>query len=153
LSETVGLLRQAGDPADPPPPAAGLSGLAELLAASRAAGLEVSVDVTGDARGVPAAVDLTAYRLLQESLTNARKHAGPVAVRVTVTYGRDELAIVVDNSAGAAPAAAADGGPRHGLVGMRERVAALGGTLRAGRRPDGGYRVHATLPLGVGEPA
>ena len=96
---------------------------------------------------LPPGVDLSAYRIVQEALTNALKHAGPARARVAVRYGRDEVELEIsDDGPGAA---AADGGG-HGLVGMRERVSVYGGRLETGSRPDGGYAVKVRLPF---EPA
>lgn len=153
LSDTVAVLRQPGEPAAPTEPVVGLSGVEDLLAAFRRSGLAITNHVDGPPLAVPAPVDLTAYRVLQEALTNVYKHVGPTEVDVRLTFQPDALRIVVDNTAPAAgsmaPPAAAPGG-RHGLVGMRERVAALGGKLQTGPRPDGGYRVSAMLPLSAG---
>ncbi|MFC9928985.1 sensor histidine kinase [Streptomyces sp. NPDC127190] len=147
LRATVGLLRQSGDPEAPTEPAPGLDRLEELAGTFRSAGLPVEValpDRTGD---LPAAVDLAVYRIVQEALTNARKHAGPGA-RAEVSVVRVGSAIevsVLDDGAGEA-AVPQDGGG-HGLLGMRERVGALGGRLTTGPRYGGGFRVHAILPL------
>ncbi|WP_405634881.1 histidine kinase [Streptomyces sp. NBC_01178] len=168
LRVTVGLLRQQGDPAAPTEPAPGLAVLGELVATFRNAGLPVEV-ACADRDRLPAAVDLAAYRVIQEALTNVRKHAGAGAraevsvVRVGATV---EVTVLDDGrgSAGRRPGAgpaggtAADGdGPEsggHGLLGMRERVTALGGALTAGPRYGGGFRVHAILPVEArtGEP-
>ncbi|WP_433053076.1 sensor histidine kinase [Dactylosporangium sp. CS-033363] len=196
LSDTIGLLRRADEPALPLDPLPGLAGLPSLVAAHRAAGQ--SITVVGPADGgvelpvvthraaeeaiagagpgvggaeVPAAVDLTAYRVFQEALTNACKHAPGAPIRLSVSYEPQFLHVRVDN--GPAPpagepnlglAARRAAGPEvepHdgfgagrmgglGLVGMRERVLALGGSLTAGPRPDGGYRVDARLPHSAG---
>jgi signal transduction histidine kinase len=145
LGETVALLRRPDESATPVEPVAGLSGVDDLLAAFRRAGLVITDHVDESTGPVPVAAELTAYRILQESLTNVRKHAGPTAVDVRLTYRPDRLRIVVDNTA--TSAIPASDGHGHGLVGMRERVTALGGDLQAGPRPDGGYRVTAELPL------
>jgi signal transduction histidine kinase len=146
LRDTIGLLRQPGDqlPIDPMP---GLSGLDELLDTFRGSGLVIEPVVQEVAGRIPAPADLTAYRVIQEALTNVCKHAGPSHVRIRVRHTDNELSVVVDNSrpSPGTSLSAAPGG--HGLIGMRERVAALGGDLSAGPRPDGGYRVTATLPL------
>lgn len=167
LAATVGLLRQPGEPGAPTEPATGLAGVNDLLASFRRGGLTIAEHVDGLVRPIAVAVDLTAYRLIQESLTNVCKHAGPTTVRVRLSYQSDTLRIVIDNSAPAHPVAtgtvatstgtavttASSVGSRHGLVGMRERVTAMGGTLHAGPRPDGGYRVTATLPTPAGNRA
>ncbi|MGW3658985.1 sensor histidine kinase [Streptomyces sp. NPDC005151] len=156
LRATVGLLRQSGDPEAPTEPAPGLAVLDELVETVRRAGLPVEVCV--DRRPpLPAAVDLAAYRVIQEALTNVRKHAGSGAkAEVSVVrVGATAEVTVLDNGMGSpeGAGAGADGGG-HGLLGMRERVTALGGTLTAGPRYGGGFRVHAILPVmaRTGEP-
>jgi len=146
LRDTIGLLRRPGDQ-PPTEPCPGLSGLDDLLSSFRRSGLDIEPVPPHDLGHVPVPIDLTAYRVIQEALTNVCKHAGPVRVRVTTARHGDALRVVVDNSPppGGTPRSAEPGG--HGLLGMRERTAALGGTLDAGPRPDGGYRVTATLPL------
>jgi signal transduction histidine kinase len=144
LRDTIGLLRQPDEAATPTEPTIGLTGLPQLLASFRRAGLSIDHRVGGRARPVPTPVDLTAYRIIQESLTNVCKHAGPCGVAVAVDYLDDVVRIVVRNEPTGLPAAADHG---HGLLGMRERVAALAGVLHAGPHPDGGYRVAASLPL------
>ena len=140
LRDTVGLLRQPGDPAAPIEPTVGLDGLADLLAAFSRAGLSISEHHEGAETALPWATDITAYRVIQESLTNARKHAGPVDVALTLTRSPAALTIIVANPA-------ADAGPSgHGITGMRERVAAIGGRLAAGL-VDGTFVVEASLPL------
>jgi signal transduction histidine kinase len=152
LSATIGLLRQPDEQAEPTDPVVGLAGVDELLVAFRRSGLAIAEQVDGPARPIPMAADLTAYRVIQESLTNVRKHAGPTAVAVCLTYEPDALRILVENKAAAHPPRPGGGpaGAGHGLIGMRERVTALGGKLHAGPRPDGGYRVAAVLPLTAG---
>ncbi|AIV33173.1 sensor histidine kinase [Streptomyces sp. CCM_MD2014] len=124
-----------------------------LVERARAAGLAVDLTVTGDERPLPRAVDLAAYRIVQEALTNAARHAGPAKVRVRIDYGTGntgapvrELAIDVDDDGAADPARPPV--PGTGLTGMRERVGALGGTLSAAPRAEGGFAVRARLPLG-----
>lgn len=150
LRATVGLLRQSGDPEAPTEPAPGLGVLTELVTTFRQAGLTVEVARADDGPAPPAAVDLAAYRIIQESLTNVRKHAGEDArAEVSVVRVGATLEVtVLDN--GTAPAAPEDDGGGHGLIGMRERVAALGGALTAGPRYGGGFRVQAILPLTTG---
>ncbi|MBH1933561.1 sensor histidine kinase [Streptomyces sp. AV19] len=148
LRATVGLLRQYGDPEAPTQPAPGLAVLDGLVDGFVRAGLPVDVALSGPAGPLPAAVDLTAYRVLQEALTNVRKHAGPGArAELTIRRAHDALVLtVLDDGTGTAGDSPPGG---HGLIGMRERVAALGGTIETGPRADGspGYRVRARLPL------
>ena len=144
LRATLGVLR--GDDAEAPVrPAAGLGDLDELAAGLRAAGVEVTLDV-GDVAGLPGAVQAAGYRIVQEALTNALRHAGAAHVRVRAWRDGGALRIeVADDGAGAA-ANGAGGGSGSGVPGMRERAAALGGTLEAGPAPEGGWRVAAELP-------
>lgn len=158
LRATVGLLRQSGDAAAPAEPAPGLSRLPALLESFRRAGLEVSVHQEGTARPLAPGVDLTAYRIVQEALTNVTKHAGTGSARVLLAWNRDRVTITVaDDGGGARTAPTASTGPRgatvpdrppgYGLIGMRERATAVGGHLSAGRRPEGGFLVSTQLPL------
>nr|WP_202485910.1 histidine kinase [Streptomyces sp. SID4985] len=147
LRATVGLLRQSGDPAAPTEPAPGLNRLDELADTFRSAGLPVEVARADQDTELPAAVDLAAYRIVQEALTNAQKHAGTGAkAEVSVVRVGPNIEVsVLDNGPGVTGAPGAGGG--HGLLGMRERVTALGGTLTTGPRFGGGFRVHAILPV------
>ncbi|WP_406486110.1 sensor histidine kinase [Streptomyces phaeochromogenes] len=152
LRATVGLLRQTGDAAAPSEPAPALSLLPTLLASFRRAGLEVSVHQEGTARPLAPGVDLTAYRIVQEALTNVTKHAGADHAQVRIVYHRDHVALTVaDDGRGSptTPAAfrAPDRPPGYGLIGMRERATAVGGQLSVGRRPEGGFLVSVRLPL------
>ncbi len=155
LRLTVGLLREPGaaEPAEPAEPVPGLGRLEELIRSFAGAGLRVTREVTGQARPLPEAVELTAYRVIQESLTNARKHAGCDTAVVRLGYAPGTLSLAVEDTGKAADLgkAGTPGSGRqaegHGIVGMRERVAALGGRLSAGPAPAGGYRVFAELPL------
>jgi len=148
---TVGLLRQPGpepaEPPEPPEPTPGLDQLEELIRSFAGTGLRVVREVIGQATPLPEAVGLTAYRVIQESLTNTRKYAGCDSVTVRLRYAPGALSLAVEDEG----RPRARGGPRpaegHGIVGMRERVAALGGRLSAGPTPEGGYRVLAELPL------
>ncbi|WP_329032778.1 sensor histidine kinase [Streptomyces sp. NBC_01725] len=148
LRATVGLLRQSGDPAAPTEPAPGLALLDELVGTFRHAGLPVDVARGDPDTRLPAAVDLAAYRIIQEALTNVRKHAGPGAkAEVSVVrVGPTVEVTVLDNGSGTGEPADGSG---HGLLGMRERVTALGGTLTAGPRYGGGFRTQAILPVKV----
>jgi signal transduction histidine kinase len=149
LRLTVGLLREPGapEPSEPSEPAPGLDRLGELICSFAGAGLLVTREVTGQARPLPEAVELTAYRVIQESLTNTRKHAGcdTAVVRLGYTPGALSLAVEDEGKPVTRNSRPTPGG--HGIVGMRERVTALGGRLSAGPRPGGGYRVFAELPL------
>ncbi|WP_043729211.1 sensor histidine kinase [Streptomyces zinciresistens] len=146
LRATVGLLRQSGDPEAPTEPAPGLHRLDELVGTFHSAGLPVEVARADQDTPLPAAVDLAAYRIVQEALTNVRKHAGTAArAEVSVVRVGPNIEITVLDD-GSGEDAALDGGG-HGLVGMRERVTALSGTLTTGPRYGGGFRVHAILPL------
>jgi signal transduction histidine kinase len=129
-----------------------LADLDDLVGGVTAAGLPVTLRTEGSRRPLPAGVDLSAYRIVQEALTNTLKHAGPAHAEVTVCYGPDALELIVVDDGDGAPRPPAGGGG-HGLVGMRERVALFGGQLRAGPRPDGGFQVIARLPLDTAPPA
>jgi signal transduction histidine kinase len=131
-----------------------LGELDALVAQVQAAGLPVELRIEGTPRPLPAAVDLSAYRVAQEALTNTLKHAGPAHAQLLVRYGRDALEITaVDNGSGVEPAVNGSGHRGgQGLVGMRERVSLFGGELRAGARPEGGFAVWARFPLPAGSP-
>jgi signal transduction histidine kinase len=148
LREILGLLRAADDEA-PRTPATGLDQLEPLLEAARSAGVRLELTIDGEQCRLPVRVDLAAYRIVQESLTNVMRHAGPAHVRVNLEYGDTELCLTVnDDGAGRPPIERFIGGSGLGILGMRERAEALGGTLAAGRRSDGGFQVVARLPLG-----
>jgi len=143
LRATLGAVRR-GD-VDDRAPAPGLARLDALVDRTRAVGVPVSVDVTGPLASLPTAVDLAAYRIIQESLTNVLRHAGTATATVSIALTGDDLRVSVsDTGRGGSPGPARDG---HGLAGMRERASALGGTLTAGPRPEGGFAVTATLPV------
>ncbi|MET7479741.1 sensor histidine kinase [Streptomyces sp. NPDC005648] len=146
LKAAVGLLRQDTDPADDLAPAPGLDRLPDLVDACAAAGLEVTVTTEGRPRGLTPVLDLTAYRIIQEALTNVSKHAATRTARVGLRYTPRRLNLTVTNETTGRPAAThgADGG--FGLLGMRERAMAVGGTFRAGPRPEGGFEVDCALP-------
>jgi signal transduction histidine kinase len=149
LRDSVGLLRQPGEPVAPVEPTVGLAGLGDLLAQFERSGLRIAGTRDGAGGGLPWATDLTAYRVIQESLTNVRKHAGATDVRLTLRRDPETLTIIVENEGPPTPASGPPAGA-HGIVGMRERVAAIGGTLLAGPRPAGGFRVAAVLPAPQG---
>jgi signal transduction histidine kinase len=147
LRATLGVLRDDGEAA-PTAPAHGLAALGELTDSVRAAGVAVALDVTGDARPLPSAIEAAGYRIVQEALTNVLRHAGARHAGVTVAVGERAVDIeVVDDGTGG-PVADRDGlGSGNGLRGMRERAAAVGGRVEAGARQEGGWRVVARLPI------
>ncbi|MEV0395728.1 sensor histidine kinase [Polymorphospora rubra] len=147
LRATVGLLRQSGDPAAPREPAPGLAGLDDLVASFARAGLVVDVRRSGQVVPLPPLVELSAYRITQEALTNVHKHARTGRAEVDLCYEPDRVRVTVrdDGPARSRPDGAARAG--HGLIGMRERVDAVGGTFRAGPRPGGGFEVAVELVL------
>jgi signal transduction histidine kinase len=150
LRRILGLLRD--DDAEQPSlaPAPGLGDLDDLAETVRAAGIPVALMVTGEAAALPPAASLTVYRIVQEALTNVVKHARDAQASVRVRLGPDGVLVTVsDNGRGASQAdPAANSRPdRHGIVGMRERAAAFGGTLEAGPMPGGGFGVRAFLPV------
>ena len=149
LRLTVRLLREpgAGELAEPAEPVPGLDRLEELIRSFAGAGLRVTREVTGQARPLPEAVELTAYRVIQESLTNARKHADCDTAVVRLGYAPGALRLTVEDDGKTVTQASRRKPDGHGIVGMRERVTALGGRLSAGPGPAGGYRVFAELPL------
>jgi signal transduction histidine kinase len=148
LRATLGVLRQV-DEADARGPAPGLAGLDDLVGRTSRAGLAVAVDRDGDARQLPPATDLAAYRIIQESLTNVARHSEARRATVSIHYGSHDVVIQVDDDGlGATANPTPDGG--HGLLGMRERALAAGGELEAGPRPEGGFRVRARLPAEAG---
>jgi signal transduction histidine kinase len=146
LRDTIGLLREPGEPKAPTEPTVGLSGLDELIASFARSGMRIERDIEGSACTLPPVVDLTAYRVVQESLTNVRKHADGSAARLRLSYVPSGLRILVEDDGPGGPCGT-DGTGGHGIAGMRERVAAVGGSLEAGPRPGGGFRVSAVLPL------
>jgi signal transduction histidine kinase len=149
LRSVLDVLRQ-GDEAPPRAPASGLAQLDSLVAGAEATGLNVRARVEGTPRPLPAGTDLAAFRIVQESLTNVTRHAGPATTTVLLAYGEKDLTIQVDDDGrGVEPPSVAGIPlrPGRGLAGMRERVAALGGELTTGPRPGGGFRVQARLPL------
>jgi signal transduction histidine kinase len=150
LRLTVGLLRQPGD-SEPTEPAGGLSRLDELIESFATTGLRVTCEVTGQVRRLPEAIDLTAYRVIQESLTNAAKHAAGASALVQLAFRPGVLALSVQDD-GPLVVKDAEGGEGHGIIGMRERAAAVGGWLSAGPRGGGGFRVLAELPFPAATP-
>jgi signal transduction histidine kinase len=151
MKSTVRLLRQDSDPLAENAPAPGLAQLDDLIAALATAGLSVTLTLDGEQRALAAGADLTAYRIVQEALTNVTKHAATSRTDVHLAYRPGSLTITVTNDTPPSrqptrvPAEPTQG---FGLIGMRERAQSAGGTLSAGPRPEGGFRVTATLPLG-----
>jgi signal transduction histidine kinase len=147
MRRLVGMLR--GDEQDPLAPQHGLADVAALVAQARDAGLPVELSVHGEPRDIPVGVDVSAYRIVQEGLTNAIRHAGSARTAVRLRYAPESVAIeIVDDGAaadGSVPSGAT-AGSGMGLVGIRERVALYGGTLDAGRRAEGGFAVRVLLP-------
>ena len=127
-------------------PQPGLSRLPDLIDEVKAAGVPVKLAEEGERPELPAGIDLVAFRVIQESLTNVRKHAAGAAAQVAVRYGAKELDVEITNDAGQAQAAI-NGGDGHGIFGMRERVRLFGGRFEAGELADGGFRIHARIPL------
>jgi signal transduction histidine kinase len=143
MRRLVGIMRDEEEvPALAPQP--GLGTLPALVEQVRESGLPVELNVEGEPVRLPAGVDLSAYRIVQEALTNALKQAGPAHAWVSVRYDEEDVEIAIENDGSSDGALDPDG---HGLVGMRERVALYGGELQSGPRPGGGFRVSARLPV------
>jgi signal transduction histidine kinase len=147
LKATVGVLREGGSAA-PRAPAPGLAELDGLVEMAARAGVRVEVAVAGAARPLPGTVDLAAYRIVQESLTNVVRHAHASAATVSVRYDPEAVVLEVQDDGSGQNNGAGGEHDGHGLIGMRERATAVGGTLRVGKAPGGGYLVQATLPTG-----
>jgi signal transduction histidine kinase len=143
VRQVLSTLRTPGEA--PRAPAPGLDRLPELAEQAAGAGLAVDIAVDGAPAPLPPGADLAAFRIVQEALTNIVRHSGSRTARVRVAHGRGALELTVDDYGPATDGGDTGGG--NGLIGMRERAAALGGTLSAGPRGDGGFRVHAYLPL------
>jgi signal transduction histidine kinase len=143
LRATLEVLRNDDDQSG-----SGLDRLENLIDGARTAGLPVTVNITGQRRALPPGVDSAAYRIIQEALTNITRHAGTATASVQLSYREDELTVSVDDDgSGSGGNSGANVVPGVGLLGMRERVTALGGSLNAGPRHGGGFSVHAELPL------
>jgi signal transduction histidine kinase len=154
VRSVLGVLRGTGEQA-PRAPTAGLDRLDDLVTRTTAAGVGVTLEVHGERRPLPASIDLAAFRIVQEALTNIVRHAGAGTATVELTYARDELTVQVDDDGHGSdesgsrreePTPDRDGGG-NGIPGMRERAVALGGTFDAGPRSSGGFRVLARIPL------
>ena len=142
MRRLLGMLRDDDEEQSraPQPSLERLEALAEEM---RASGLPVELEVEGAPNGIPPGIDVSGYRIVQEALTNVLKHAGPAVAHVGVRFSSDAVEIdVVDDGRGGPTAP----GTGNGLLGIRERVAVVGGELEAGPRPDGGFAVHARLP-------
>jgi signal transduction histidine kinase len=154
MRRLLGVLRQESDAGQPSPafaPQPSMQHVDELVEQVREAGLPVTVEVSGEPADLPPGVDLSGYRIVQEALTNALRHAGPATATLRVEFRDDELALeILDDGRGAATASEGRG---HGLVGMKERVELFGGELRVGPRPGGGFAVLARLPYGKRRPS
>jgi signal transduction histidine kinase len=144
LRRVVGVLRAEGSTEDPDPQPT-LERLDDLVASARGTGLTVTAAVTGMPRPLPSGVELSAYRILQEALSNAMRHAPGSDVRIEIAYRPAGLELRIVNGPARTPPRRSPGAG-HGVLGMRERAAMLGGELTAGSRPDGGYAVAAVLP-------
>jgi signal transduction histidine kinase len=155
MQAVVTVLREPGDPApaDPAEPVPGMDRVDDLLDGFRAVGLTIDTVVRGVPVPLPAAVDLVAYRVVQESLTNVRKHAGKATVEIELDYRPENLAMTVANTGTGRPARMAtresDSKAGFGLIGMRERVGSVGGEMTASPTDDGGFVMAVSLPLGV----
>ena len=147
MRRVLSVLRPASS--DDLAPQRGIDDLGTLADQMRGAGLQVDLSTEGERPRVPAAVDLSVYRIAQEALTNTLKHAGARQAAVVVRYG-DGCVELECTDDGAGPATGRNGSSGHGLTGMRERAVMLGGAVEAGPRAEGGFRVHVRLPLRVG---
>jgi signal transduction histidine kinase len=143
MRRMVGMLRS--DKPDPLTPQPGLADLSTLVTQVREAGLPVELSLEGEPRTLPVGIELSAFRIIQEALTNTLKHSGGAHAFVSIRYGETSLELAISDDGAGAPAPVVSGG--HGLVGMRERVALYGGRLDAGRRPGGGFEVRVLLPV------
>ena len=144
MRRLVGLLREQGSmPEFSPQPS--MRAVDVHVGTVREAGLPVELEIDGAPRELPPGVDLSAYRVIQEALTNALRYAGPAQAWVTVRWSDDTLELEIANDGRSEPGV---GGGGHGLAGLRERVALVGGTVDSGPRPGGGFVVRAQLPIG-----
>ncbi|MFH0518663.1 sensor histidine kinase [Streptomyces sp. M41] len=152
LRQVLAVLRPEEDDDAPLTPQPTLDDLPALVEQSRATGMRVDLATSGLRRSLGPGHEPTAYRLVQEALTNVHKHAGDCRTRVTVRYEREALRVIVENDAPTRPVTPRLPSGGHGLTGLRERVTVLGGTFDAGPRAEGGFRVCAVLPTKEGEP-
>ncbi len=150
MRRLLGVLRQEGEPRGSLTPAPGLADLSALAGQVRDAGLTVWINVDGQRGAIPPGIDLSAYRIIQEALTNVIKHAAAASASVTIRYRPDSVTVEIADEGAGTPAAgvpAPRAGSGHGIIGMRERVAVFGGEFSAGPGPDGGFRVRACFPV------
>jgi len=150
MRRLLGVLRQEGEPRGSLTPAPGLADLSSLVAQVQDTGLRVWINVEGERGSVPPGIDLSAYRVIQEALTNVIKHAGSATATVTIRYRDDSVTVEIADQGRIAPdvrVPAPRTGSGHGIIGMRERVAVFGGEFAAGPGPDGGFLVRACFPV------
>jgi MYXO-CTERM domain-containing protein len=146
LRSSLGVLRDPNGQIEAPrAPSPGIADIHQLVSATQEAGLSVKLEHNSGSGTVPADVELAAYRIVQEGLTNVTRHAYATAVTVTIDHRPAELIVRIDDNGNGSPA---DNALGHGITGMKERVAALGGHLHAGPKPEGGFRVEGRIPLG-----
>jgi signal transduction histidine kinase len=148
LRQLLGLLHREGEPAELAPQP-GLERLEELLEGFRRAELPVELRVEGERRVLPSGVDVSAFRIIQEALTNVLKHSGRVPVTLTLRFSDDRVRLQIVNRSNGHRPQSAGSSIGHGLIGMRERVMLLGGSFTAGPEPDGRFRVECDLPIGT----
>jgi signal transduction histidine kinase len=146
LNRLVGVLRR-GPAAPELAPQPGLAQVDSLIKPVRDAGVDVTLKITGERRDLPAALDLSAYRIVQEALTNVLKHANATRVEVTVDYAADAITLTISDNGAGSSTARAGGSTGHGLIGMRERADLFDGELTTGSSPLGGFTVRARLPV------
>jgi signal transduction histidine kinase len=152
LRRMLGVLRETGDEQTSLAPQPGIGDLAAAVEQSRAVGVETTLVVAGEQRALAPGIELAAYRIVQEALTNVRKHAGAASATVRIAYEPRALVIEVSDDGRGAVTSLSRSGAGHGLIGMRERVEIYGGELTSGPRPGGGFVVRAVLPV-VGDTA
>ena len=145
MRRLLGVLRQEGEPRGSLTPAPGLADLASLVGQVQDAGLRVWINVEGQRGSIPPGIDLSAYRIIQEALTNVIKHAAASSANVTISYRPDSVTVEITDQGSSGPPGRTGSG--HGIIGMRERVAVFGGEFAAGPGPDGGFRVRACFPI------
>ena len=146
LRVVLGLLREEEAGAAPLAPAPRLADVEALVAAVRASGTPVELQMSGADRQLSPALELSVYRVIQEALTNVIKHAAASSAHVTISYRPDSVTVEITDQGSPGPPGRAGSG--HGIIGMRERAASVGGSLQTGPAPGGGYRVFAALPAG-----